>query len=180
MNFRNVVTIMSSVAIACVLSTGRAAYAQLSLRFAPLSQNLNPSGSITFLGTLSLDTTSAESVSLTGASGSIVGPSSAVALDDSAFLASLPISLDPGTSYSGMFTVTATAATPGNYSLNYEVDGVGDSTSSSFVANGGASIDVKSAPVPEASSLRQMALAALLVLPGVFLVKRRRNASSLA
>lgn len=129
------------------------AAAQLTLTLTPDPALLVPGNSILLLATLT--NTSAEAISLDSTSGNIVGPSALLTLDDSTFLAGLPLSLAAsGGQYTSSLSVSAAlGASLGDYTLSYDVDGTGLTTTSAYTGSGTATITVttaSSAPEPAA------------------------------
>ena len=146
------------------------AHAQLTLTLTPSPATLSLGGVRTLSALLT--NVGAETIDLLGAGGNVTGPSALLALDDSAFLIGLPLSLASGASYAGNLTVSAdVAAALGDYTLAYDVDGFGAASGDPFTGSGSAQIvvDAPSSAAPEPTSLA-------LVTLGAALLRRRRNA----
>ena len=132
------------------------AAAQLTLTLTPDPALLVPGNSILLLATLT--NTGTEAISLDSTSGNIVGPSALLTLDDSMFLAGLPLSLAAsGGQYTSSLSVSAAlGASLGDYTLSYDVDGTGLTTTSAYTGSGVATITVTASPAPEPAALLLM------------------------
>ena len=132
------------------------AAAQLTLTLTPDPALLVPGNSILLLATLT--NTGTEAISLDSTSGNIVGPSALLTLDDSTFLAGLPLSLAAsGGQYTSSLSVSAAlGASLGDYTLSYDVDGTGLTTTSAYTGSGVATITVTASPAPEPAALLLM------------------------
>ena len=132
------------------------AAAQLTLTLTPDPALLVPGNSILLLATLT--NTGTEAISLDSTSGNIVGPSALLTLDDSTFLAGLPLSLAAsGGQYTSSLSVSAAlGASLWDYTLSYDVDGTGLTTTSAYTGSGVATITVTASPAPEPAALLLM------------------------
>ena len=145
------------------------ASAQLTLTITPSPAIMQAGATLSLLATLTNST--GESVDLNAASGNITGPSGLLALDDTAFLIGLPLSLAAGGSYSANLSVLADGtATLGSYSLAYDIDGTGAS-STPYTASSSAQIAVIASSAPEPGTLALT----LVTLP---LLRRKRRRKS--
>jgi hypothetical protein len=115
-------------AVLCFLlsAVARRAYAQLSFTFTPSGtltgspgSQIALTGTITNIGTQEID--------LLGGSATITGPNPAgLFLDDTQFLANLPLSLLGGEQYLGsLFLEIGANAAPGTYTVAYVIEGEG-------------------------------------------------------
>jgi hypothetical protein len=147
--------------IMTLLLSSPAAADSINLSLANATQAAGPGSTLSFIATVSAPITNTAAVFLNADPNSEDYP---LTLDDSGFLFSFPLSLSPGSSFTGtLFTVSlpAFAATGVTYNGYFEIDGGADSSASNNLAS--VTFQVTSTPEPRSVILLLAGLSGLAV-----------------
>lgn len=131
----------------------------LGLSLASADQTTGPGSTLSFVATVSAPLSNLASVFLNSDSATVDFP---LMLDDSPFLFTFPLSLNPGDSFAGvLFTVAVPAFAPlfTTYNGYFEIDGGADSNAADNLAS--VTFQVSTAPEPQGLLLLLIGLSGL-------------------
>lgn len=173
-------TLVAFSAAACLALAPAIAHAQaFTLAFSPATQSVLPGMSVTYSAFITNTTSSDLYIN----SDAIDPLGSGLSADDAPFyntFGGTPVLLGANQTYAltDLFTVTDTTAPLGAYSGQYTIYGGTDPLATDMSGFQTFSVNVRQAPVPEASSLASFAV---LLAAGVaaWAVKRRKTAAAL-
>jgi hypothetical protein len=140
---------LSALIFALILPVTPALADTLNLSLTNPTQNGAPGDTVSFYATVSTPSSNKSTIYLSGDSFNLSSPGATI--DDSGFLFTFPLSLDPNNSFTGeLFTVTLPSGLPqGVYSGYFEILGGSDPSALNTIATVGFNVDQ---PVPEPAS----------------------------
>ena len=160
MRFQNIF-----IALSLAILPASADELSFDLTSSSLSATAGTSTTLDFTGTLSNSTSAVVFLN-----GDVNFLDQSLALDDSPFFASAPLSLAAGGSYSGpFFDVTVNPATPpGSYTGTFTIQGGADNNAFDNLATTNFTVNVTGAEVPEPGSFEVLLLVFLIMAASRF------------